>query len=96
MAFIAVNYYYTTDIKKLDAVRPEHRAFLASLFEKGQLVASGPLAKEPASALVIVRADTVDAALEILDADPFRREGLIFERVAQQWNPLIGVFADQF
>lgn len=94
MAYFAVHYRYTDDAAELDRVRPQHRAFLASL-TSGPLLASGPLIdSDPASALLILRADSADAVATALDRDPFWEAGLIEERRVQEWNPLIGVFAD--
>ena len=33
------------------------------------------------------------AALALLDDDPFHRAGFIAERVAREWNPVIGLLA---
>jgi uncharacterized protein YciI len=41
----------------------------------------------------VVEADDVERALAVLDDDPFRREGLVVERAAREWVPVIGGFA---
>lgn len=91
MAYFAVFYTYSTDTERLDAVRPEHRAFLGSL---ENLVASGPLVgTDPGRALLIFRADDAATVETLLDGDPFAEAGLVEEREVQEWNPVIGVFA---
>ncbi|MCB7137394.1 YciI family protein [Cellulosimicrobium marinum] len=96
MPIHAVTYVYPDRPAELDAVRPEHRAFLRGLHEQGALLASGPLAATadaPAGALLIVDAASVDAAAELLDADPFARAGLVAERSVRPWSPVIGDWA---
>ncbi|MCG6566036.1 YciI family protein [Tessaracoccus sp. ZS01] len=94
MAYFAVRYTYSDDTAELDRVRPSHREFLASL-TAGPLVASGPFvgAARP-SALLLLRAGSGDEVTSALDADPFWAAGLIGERLVEEWNPIIGVFAD--
>lgn len=94
MAYFAVRYSYADDATALDRIRPQHRAFLAALTQ-GPLLASGPLPETaPPSALLILRADRADDVAEALDADPFWQADLITDRIIEEWNPLIGVFAD--
>jgi uncharacterized protein len=103
----AVHYEYDTRRDVQDAVRPDHRAFVRSLLDAGTLLASGPLRGEPAhdggartgpdatppGALLIVRAPSADAALRLLDADPFREAGVVVSRSAREWDPVTGPFA---
>jgi uncharacterized protein YciI len=93
MAFIAVTYTYADRPDLLDETRPEHRAFLGALHEAGTVVVSGPMPAAPdhaAGALLVLRADDADAALRALDDDPFRTAGLVAERSAREWVPVIG------
>ncbi|MCS6711973.1 hypothetical protein JSY14_08055 [Brachybacterium sp. EF45031] len=89
MDLVAVQYLYADAADRLAQHRPEHRAFLGGLLERGVLVASGPLG-DPAGALILVRADGAEEALQLLDDDPFRREGLIVERTARPWTVVLG------
>ncbi|GAA4904675.1 YciI family protein [Tessaracoccus lubricantis] len=94
MAFFAVRYTYTDDTAGLDRVRPSHRSFLASLTD-GPLVASGPLAgADQPSALLLLRAESAAEVTGALDPDPFWEAGLIAERAVEEWNPIIGIFAE--
>ncbi len=89
MSIFAVNYEYDATKRDLMAdVRPEHRAFLATLKEMGSLLASGPLGT--CGALIIVVADDAAAALDLLTDDPFLTNDIIETRVARAWNPVIG------
>lgn len=94
MSHFSVRYTYTDDRAAQDELRPTHRAYLAELAVKGDLIASGPLLDtEPAAALLIFEVDSAERVAELLDQDPFQLTGLVAERQIEQWNPVIGVFA---
>ena len=94
-AIIAVEYVYHQDrTAEIDEVRPTHREFLRGLLEGGALLASGPFVGVDApGALLILRASSRAEALAILDDDPFAQHGLIAERSAREWNPVLGPWA---
>ena len=96
MAFFIAHYTYTDDRTRQDEVRPEHRAFLATLVEQGHLFASGPLlATEPGEALLVFRADSAEVVASLLDQDPFHLASQVALRRITAWNPVIGALADQ-
>ncbi|MGP9695407.1 YciI family protein [Brachybacterium sp. AOP25-B2-12] len=96
MSLFAVTYTYADDTARLDEHRPEHRAFLRGLHERGVLKASGPWADDGApGALIIVQGESVEDVLAVFDEDPFRREGLVAGRVVRPWNLVIGAFAQE-
>lgn len=89
-----VSYVYDPAAEEaISAARPAHREFLAGLHARGDLIASGPWVGGPAGAYLLMKADSGEHALEILEADPFHTAGLILERTVQEWNPVIGVLA---
>lgn len=91
MNHFAVLYTYATDKAKLDEVRPEHRRYLSSLAEN---VGAGPLlGTDPSRALLLFRADSLEAVTQLLDADPFHAAGLITNREVFGWNPATGSLA---
>ncbi len=90
MNFYVVEYRYVDSPASLDETRPEHRAFLRSLFDSGSLLASGPLLEEVAGALLVLRAPDRDAVTAMLALDPFARADLIASTAVRQWNPVIG------
>lgn len=93
MAFFAVNYSYDP-AKDVEAVRPRHREYLASLASAGSLRASGPFPDvEPQRALLIFEAADAAAVEALLDRDPMHTEGILSSREILEWNPVIGVFA---
>lgn len=93
MAFFAVQYTYFADADAA-AVRPAHRAYLATLIESGLLKASGPYVGDaPASALLIFEATDAAAVQEMIDADPMSTEAILESSTITEWNPVLGVFA---
>jgi uncharacterized protein YciI len=105
MAVFAVQYVYVNRPESLGEVRPQHRAFLAGLLAEGTLLASGPYLtgpgtawpdeQAPPGALLLVRAESPEAAAKLLEADPFYVEGLIEERGVRGWVPVMGPFSDE-
>ncbi|GAB2477889.1 YciI family protein [Promicromonospora xylanilytica] len=93
MSIYAVSYTYTDDVTTRDEVRPSHREFLLGLNAQGIVRASGPV-DGGTGALVVVEAESADAALAILDADPFTVRGVIAERNVRQWDVVIGGLAE--
>lgn len=89
MALFAVQYTYIDDADQVQSFRPEHREHLRELHAEGTLVLAGPLSGAP-GALLIVRADSEEAALAALDGDPFKRERVITDRSAREWTVSIG------
>lgn len=89
MALFAVQYTYTDDAEQVQTVRPEHREHLRELLAAGTLLLAGPFVGAPGG-LLVVRADSEEAALAALDGDPFLREGVIIDRSAREWTVSIG------
>jgi uncharacterized protein YciI len=93
MNIYAVNYFYVGDDESIAQVRPIHRAWQREHFEAGVLLASGPLVDVP-GALLIFKAESVEALAGLLDQDPFDQAGCIGERVINQWNPVFGPWSN--
>jgi uncharacterized protein YciI len=90
----AVTYEYDQRDDVRDAVRPDHRAFLRGLHDAGVHLASGPLTGGSGSgALLLLRADDEEDALAVLDEDPFWTAGVVADRSARGWDPVIGPWA---
>lgn len=89
MKTFAVTYSYAVSEDQLNAIRPTHREWLSGLLAEGILLASGPMVDMP-GALLILRAESVEAVADLLDNDPFDIAGFIGERVVTQWNPVFG------
>lgn len=90
MTYYAVQYLYRADAD-VNAVRPPHRAYLATLVEAGALKVSGPyVGTERDSALLIFAADDAAAVRAMIDADPMAIEGVLESSSITEWNPVIG------
>ncbi|GHH36287.1 YciI family protein [Lentzea cavernae] len=90
MARFAVELVFGPDSEKRLAVRPEHREYLASLVEKGVVVASGPYADDT-GALIIYEAADEAAVKAIIAADPYTPAG-VAEWTVREWNVLMGAW----
>lgn len=80
--------------KPLDQVLPvvdDHRAYLASLKEKGLLLASGPLDPRHGGALLLrVPDNAVDATLDqVRDNDPYIKAN-VAQYELMPWMPVLG------
>jgi uncharacterized protein YciI len=78
---------YNPDDPKLAEVRPVHRQYLAELHKKGNLAISGPFT-EGGGALIVLEADSKEAAEAIVQADPFVKQGVFRSHVIRPWNPI--------
>jgi uncharacterized protein len=95
MPVFAVQYSYTDDLAAREAQRPEYRAYLGGLADRGVVLASGPFAEgEPDGALIVVVADTKADVVDVVEADPFQRAGVVAGYAFTQWSPIIGRWAD--
>ncbi|WP_026554033.1 YciI family protein [Arthrobacter sp. 35W] len=93
MSVYAVEYVYGPEAAQIrDEHRPAHRAWLASLVETGQVLASGPFA-DGAGALLVFQAADEAALNELLVQDPFNGAGGIAGAKITEWNPVIGALA---
>lgn len=90
MPIFCVTYDYAHDSEALDAIRPEHRAFLA---EQAGLLLSGPT--DDGGALLIFEAASAAEVEEILDDDPFHEADLIVERNVVGWSPVLGSWREE-
>ena len=94
MAVFAVTYLYSADPDDLNLIRPSHRAWLSERLADGSLLASGPMVDNP-TALLIWRADSLEALAKLLDQDPFDIAGYIGERTITEWNTVFGPWSAQ-
>jgi len=69
------------------STRPAHVEFLQSL--GSDLVLAGPFLdddEKPCGSLVIIKADTIDAAKAIAERDPYVAAGLFASTEVRRWN----------
>jgi uncharacterized protein YciI len=79
---------YARDKDLIGRVRPNHRAYLASLRAQGQLAASGPFTDD-SGALIIYEAGSPEEAERLLRGDPFFQNGVFVRFQLRPWNPVI-------
>ena len=89
MPLFIVTIEYTKPMDLVEQHTPDHRAFLAGLKEKGQLLASGPFDPRTGG-MLIMQADSAEGADAITREDPFRKNEIAKYDV-RGWKPTIGV-----
>jgi len=90
MSIFAVRYTYDERAEVRDAVRPEHRAWLAGQADAGVLLGSGPFTDGTPGALLVLRADDETTLRGLLAQDPFAREGLVAQTEVRAWDVVLG------
>ncbi|MGV9409880.1 YciI family protein [Nocardia sp. NPDC003693] len=95
MPIFAVHYVYTeaTAAARLEN-RPEHRAWLNNLVDQGTILTSGPY-PDGTGALILFRAESLEFVTDLLPQDPFAKLGLIEDKRAVEWLPVMGVFSEE-
>jgi len=93
MSIFAVRYTYDERAEVRDAVRPEHRAWLAAQADAGVLLGSGPFTDGSPGALLVLRAQDEQEVGAVLAQDPFAREGLVAQTEVRGWNLILGPWA---
>lgn len=95
MPIIAVEYTYSdATAAARDEVRPDHRAWLSDLVERGVVLSTGPFA-DGSGALILVDAAGVAAARSLFTNDPFARADLVDAARFTEWVPVMGQFSDR-
>lgn len=90
--WFTVDTTYLPDRDLLQAVRPDHRAYLGGLVESGRVVAAGPWADDSGGFAVFRVADRAELD-ELLAADPYTRRGVAAGRVVREWTIVLGPLA---
>ena len=90
MKFAAV-IEYLQEPEKVNSIRPAHRQYLLDLKARGQLAATGPFT-DGSGALIIYETTDAREAEQLLQADPFSKNGIFLKYVLRPWNP---VFANR-
>jgi uncharacterized protein YciI len=72
--------------------RDEHLEHLNGLFERGQLVAAGPLA-DRSGGIIVLRADDEAAAQALVEQDPYTRLDVTKGRKLAEWTVAVGALA---
>ena len=94
MQYFAVHYTYVNDTELITRHRPDHRAFLSSLTDKGLIAGGAYPETTPPSALLVVKAENAEAVSDLLADDPFRINNVLADVRIVHWTPVIGVVAE--
>ena len=76
---------YITDKENVEAARPAHRAYLASLVEKNHIFSAGPFL-DGYGALIVYEADSPEAVEALMRADPFHAAGVFVRWIVRPWK----------
>jgi uncharacterized protein len=80
---------YVPDARKIEAVRPLHRAYAEGLRNQGKIVVAGPF-RDGAGALIVYEAETQQDAEALATNDPFFKEGVWTRYEIHPWD-ILGV-----
>jgi uncharacterized protein YciI len=73
-----------------------HVRWLIEQVESGRLRAAGPTTgTEVRSALLVLTAPDEKTLREVLDTDPYMKEGQVSELAILPWDPMFGAFANE-
>jgi len=68
----------------------EHARFMDSLFEAGKIILAGPFA-DGSGSMVILAAESVEAARAMLRDDPWARHDILLAGDAKEWTIFLDV-----
>ncbi len=85
MPAFAVMIEFTDDHELRQQTRPGHREYLRSLLEAGKIRLSGPFVDD-SGALIVMEARDAAEVQAMLDADPYRKAGVIANARVKEWN----------
>ena len=87
--FVATFSYCQADVGP--DLRAAHARYLAALRATGTLIAAGPIRDEPErSAMMIVKAESLEAAASALERGPVGQAGAMRQLSVRAWDPLHG------
>ncbi|PID96757.1 MAG: hypothetical protein CSA84_02970 [Actinomycetales bacterium] len=88
MSYWVLEYRYA-DMEARARARNDHLAYMRGLHERGAVVLGGPVGAGD-GAMVVLRADSEEAAQAIIDADPYTVAGVGADHVLRPWQVVIG------
>lgn len=98
MGLYIIQYRYPSDRRFLvEDFRPAHRSFMRELHGRGLLLSAGFLSDAMYDgAMLIVRAESAQAAQALLEGDAFYDSGLMEELTIRSWAQTLGPEAPDF
>lgn len=77
MQYFAVHYIYVDDAELTVRRRPDHRAFLSGLTDKGLIAGGAYPDTTPPSALLVFKAESVETVSELFIGNSFRSSDVL-------------------
>jgi uncharacterized protein YciI len=87
MSFFVLEYRYA-DLDARARVRPDHLAYLQSLYEDGTVLLAGPVG-DGSGAMMVLQAGSEDEAARVVKADPYTAAGVGVDHVLRPWNVVV-------
>lgn len=88
MSYWVLEYRYA-DMDARARAREDHLAYLRGLHAAGTVVLGGPVG-DGSGAMVVLRAESQEAAQAVVDADPYTVAGVGADHVLRPWNVVVG------
>jgi len=86
----AASYRFGPDVAALESATPAHVDHLSALSEQGRLLCSGPVGDPYAGALLLLRAEDLEAAEAMVAQDAYCARGLVTDVRVEAWTPMLG------
>ncbi len=91
MPLYAVTYRYIDHAEFVARHRPEHRAYLREIADRGKLLLAGPLSDSNSpGGLLIFEVASIEHVETLANDDPFYIQGVIERRSIERWTLSIG------
>jgi uncharacterized protein YciI len=92
MSLFVLEYRYA-DLAARARVRPDHLAYMQSLYQDGRVVFAGPVG-DGSGAMVLLRVGSEDEAKKIVMNDPYTAAGVGVDHVLRPWNVVVPAQSD--
>lgn len=87
MSFFVLEYRYA-DLDARTRIRPDHLAYVQTLFEEGTVVLAGPVG-DGSGAMMVLHACSEEDARRVIEGDPYTYAGVSVDHVLRPWNVVI-------
>jgi uncharacterized protein len=87
MSYFVLEYRYA-DLDARARVRPDHLAFLQSLYENGTVVLAGPVG-DGSGAMMVLEVGSEEEAARVIRTDPYTAAGVGVDHVLRPWNVVV-------
>jgi uncharacterized protein YciI len=92
MSLFVLEYRYA-DLDARARVRPDHLAYMQSLYQDGTVVFAGPVG-DGSGAMVLLQVGSEDEAEEVVMGDPYTAAGVGVDHVLRPWNVVVPAQSD--